>query len=83
MKDGKKLEPMEICYIDVPEEFTGTVIEKLSQTEKANFAVWDGSNKWWLYKTWNFPFRSRGLIGYQWSEFMTDTKGNGIYEYSI
>lgn len=30
-ENGKKLEPMELCYIDVPEEYSGTVIEKLSQ----------------------------------------------------
>lgn len=71
---GKLLEPMEIAYIDVPEEFTGTVIEKLSQRkgELRNMGASNGG-----YTRLEFSIPSRGLIGYR-GEFLTDTKGNGI-----
>jgi GTP-binding protein len=73
-ENGKKLEPMELCYVDVPEEFSGTVIEKLSQRkgELKNMGVASGG-----YSRLEFSIPSRGLIGYR-GEFMTDTKGNGI-----
>ncbi len=73
-ENGKKLEPMELCYIDVPEEFSGSVIEKLSQRkgELQNMGVASGG-----YTRLEFSIPSRGLIGYR-GEFMTDTKGNGI-----
>ncbi len=72
--NGKKLEPMELAYIDVPEEFSGTVIEKLSQRkgELQGMSV-SGTG----YTRLEFLIPSRGLIGYR-GEFMTDTKGNGI-----
>jgi len=71
---GKTLEPMEIAYVDVPEEFSGTVIEKLSQRkgELQNMGKASGG-----YARLEFSIPSRGLIGYR-GEFMTDTKGNGI-----
>ena len=71
---GKLLEPMEIAYIDVPEEFTGTVIEKLSQRkgELQNMGTSNGG-----YTRLEFKIPSRGLIGYR-GDFLTDTKGNGI-----
>ena len=71
---GKKLEPMEIAYIDVPEAFSGSVIEKLSQRkgELINMGAANGG-----YTRLEFNIPSRGLIGYR-GEFMTDTKGNGI-----
>ncbi len=71
---GKLLEPMEIAYVDVPEEFTGTVIEKLSQRkgELRNMGASNGG-----YTRLEFSIPSRGLIGYR-GEFLTDTKGNGI-----
>lgn len=73
-KNGKKLEPMERAYIDVPEEFTGAVIEKLSQRkgELQNMTPITGG-----YTRVEFLIPSRGLIGYR-GEFLTDTKGNGI-----
>ena len=73
-ENGKKLEPMELCYVDVPEEFSGTVIEKLSQRkgELLNMGVASGG-----YSRLEFSIPSRGLIGYR-GEFLTDTKGNGI-----
>ncbi|SFB21135.1 GTP-binding protein [Acetitomaculum ruminis DSM 5522] len=71
---GKKLEPMELCYVDVPDEFSGAVIEKLSQRkgELRNMSV-SGSGSTRL----EFSIPSRGIIGYR-SEFMTSTKGNGV-----
>ena len=71
---GHKLEPMELAYIDVPEEFSGTVIDKLSQRkgELRNMGVGTGG-----YTRLEFSIPARGLIGYR-GEFMTDTKGNGI-----
>ena len=73
-ENGKKLEPMEIAYVDVPDEFTGAVIEKLSQRkgELQNMTPITGG-----YTRIEFKIPSRGLIGYR-GEFMTDTKGNGI-----
>ncbi len=71
---GRLLEPVETAYIDVPEEFTGTVIDKLSQRkgELQNMGAASGG-----YTRLEFRIPSRGLIGYR-GEFLTDTKGNGI-----
>lgn len=73
-ENGKKLEPMEIAYVDVPDDFTGVVIEKLSQRkgELRNMTPISGG-----YTRLEFRIPSRGLIGYR-NDFMTDTKGNGI-----
>lgn len=71
---GRKTEPMEVAVIDVPEEYSGTVIEKLSQRkgELQNMTM-SGTG----YTRLEFSIPSRGLIGYR-GEFLTDTKGNGI-----
>lgn len=71
---GKKLEPMEVAYIDVPEDFSGTVIQKLTQRkgELVGMTPMQGGT---TRLEFNIP--SRGLIGYR-GEFMTDTKGNGV-----
>ena len=73
-ENGEKLEPMEKAYVDVPEEFSGTVIEKLStrKGELLNMSTVSGG-----YTRLEFSIPARGLIGYR-GEFMTDTKGNGI-----
>lgn len=73
-ENGKLLEPMELVYIDVPDEFTGTVIDKLSQRkgELRNMGMSNGA-----YTRLEFSTPSRGLIGYR-GDFLTDTKGNGI-----
>lgn len=73
-ENGQLLEPMERAYIDVPEEFSGTVIEKLSQRkgELQNMSAANGG-----YQRLEFLIPARGLIGYR-GEFLTDTKGNGI-----
>ena len=76
---NQKLEPMETAYIDVPDEFTGVVIEKLGQRkgELRNMAPMSGG-----YTRLEFSIPSRGLIGYR-GEFLTDTKGNGILNTSF
>lgn len=71
---GKKLEPMELAYIDVPDEFTGAVIEKLSQ-RKGQLMNMSSIAGGYTRIEYNIP--SRGLIGYR-GDFLTDTKGNGI-----
>lgn len=72
--NGKKYEPVELLTIDVPEEFVGPVMEKLG-TRKAEMvnmhSVLNG------YTRLEFKIPARGLIGFR-SEFLTDTKGNGI-----
>ncbi len=72
--DGVRYEPMEHVTIDVPEDFMGVVIEKLGSRkgEMINMAPSKGG-----YSRLEFSIPARGLIGYR-SEFLTDTKGNGI-----
>ena len=72
--DGVKCEPMEELVIDVPDEYTGAVIEKLGvrKAEMTNMIVGEQG-----YTRLEFKIPARGLIGYR-NEFMTDTKGNGI-----
>ncbi|MBQ8730726.1 MAG: translational GTPase TypA [Lachnospiraceae bacterium] len=71
---GKKLEPMELAYVDVPDEFSGAVIQKLSNRKGELQGMTPTSGN---YVRLVFSIPSRGLIGYR-GEFMTDTKGNGI-----
>ena len=73
-ENGKKLEPMEIAYVDVPDEFSGSVIEKLSSRKGELVSMSTASSG---YTRLEFSIPARGLIGYR-GEFMTDTKGNGI-----
>ena len=76
---NRLLEPMELVYIDVPEEFSGTVIQKLSSRkgELHGMGTTQGG-----YTRLEFSIPSRGLIGFR-GEFMTDTKGNGIINTSF
>ena len=73
-KDGKTLEPMERLVIDVPEEFSGNVIEKLGSRKAQMENMYPNNDG---YMRLEFVIPSRGLIGYR-SEFLTDTKGNGV-----
>ena len=73
-ENGKTLEPMELAYIDVPEEFSGVIIEKLSLRKGELKEMGHASGG---YTRLIFSIPSRGLIGYR-GDFMTDTKGNGI-----
>lgn len=73
-ENGKPLEPMEIAYIDVPEEFAGAVIQALSERkgELNGMSLGsDGSNRL------EFSIPARGLIGFR-GNFLTMTKGTGI-----
>ena len=71
---NRKLEPMELAYIDVPEEYTGVVIQKLTSRKGALQGMSQAAGG---YSRLEFSIPSRGLIGYR-GDFMTDTKGNGI-----
>ena len=73
-ESGKKLEPMERAYVDVPDEFTGTVIDKLSQ-RKGELQGMSPLNAGTTRLEFLIP--ARGLIGYR-GEFMADNKGNGV-----
>ncbi len=73
-KDEKILEPVELLFIDLPEEYAGTVIEKLGKRKAEMLNMQPGDNG---YMRLEFRVPSRGLIGYR-SEFLTDTRGNGI-----
>ncbi len=78
--DGKVMEPMELLYIDVPEEYVGTVIDKLSnrKAQMINMAADPAGG----YTRVEFTIPSRSLIGYR-SELMTDTRGNGIMNHVL
>ncbi|MBQ6999082.1 MAG: translational GTPase TypA [Clostridia bacterium] len=78
--DGKVMEPMELLYVDVPEEYVGTVIDKLSnrKAQMINMAADPAGG----YTRVEFTIPSRSLIGYR-SELMTDTRGNGIMNHVL
>jgi GTP-binding protein len=71
---GQRLEPVEEVVIDVDEEFSGTVVSKLSE-RKAELVEMKPSGGGKLRLTFHAP--SRGLIGY-YGEFLTDTRGTGV-----
>ena len=73
-KTGETLEPMEIAIIEVPEEYVGSVMEKLC-SRKGEIQNMDTRSTGMTHLEIKIP--SRGLIGYR-SEFLTDTNGNGI-----
>ena len=73
-ENGKRTEPMELAYVDVPDEFSGVVIEKLSQRKGELQSMGSISGG---YTRLQFRIPARGLIGYR-GDFLTDTKGNGI-----
>ncbi len=78
-ENGVKMEPFEHLVIDVPEEFQGVVIEKLGKRKaemKSLTPMPDGTVRL------EFEIPARGLIGFR-SEFLTDTKGEGIMNHSF
>ncbi len=78
-ENGVKLEPFEHLVIDIPEEFQGVVIEKLGKRKaemKSLTPMPDGSVRL------EFEIPARGLIGFR-SEFLTDTKGEGVMNHSF
>ena len=72
--DGKKNEPIEIATIDVDQQYTGSVIEKLGRRKGELIDMTPTSSG---YTRLIFRIPARGLIGYR-TEFLTDTKGTGI-----
>jgi len=77
--DGKVMEPMELLMVDVPEEYTGTVIQTLSE-RKAQLVNMSPSESGYTRIEFNIP--SRSLIGYR-SQLLTDTRGNGIMNHIL
>ena len=73
-KDGQKLEPVEEVVVDVDENYSGVVVEKMSQ-RKAEMTSMSPSGGGKVRMIFLAP--SRGLIGYH-SEFLTDTCGTGV-----
>ena len=71
---NRRLEPMELAYVDVPEEYTGVVIQKLTSRKGALQGMSQAAGG---YSRLEFSIPSRGLIGSR-GDFLTDTKGNGI-----
>ncbi len=73
-KDGKKLEPMELLMIEVPDSYVGVVMEKIG-ARKAELLNMGSRESGTTHLEFKIP--ARGLMGYR-SEFLTDTNGNGI-----
>ena len=73
-ENGKKLEPMEKVFLDIPEDKVGTITEKLS-TRKGRMTNLQNHGSGRVNMEFSIP--SRGLIGFR-SQFMTDTQGAGI-----
>jgi len=78
-ENGVTLEPVERLTIDVPEEFMGVVMEKLGPRKAEMVNMTSAVNG---YTRLEFLIPARGLIGFR-SEFMTDTKGNGIMNHVL
>ncbi len=75
-ENGEQLEPMESVVIDVPDEFAGTVIEKLGKRkgEMTNMIAENGSTRL------EYTVPTRGILGFR-TEFLTDTKGEGTFSH--
>lgn len=73
-ENGKKLEPMEHLYVDVPDDCIGSVMEKLGMRKGTMINMGTSQSG---YSRLEFSIPARGLIGYR-NEFITDTRGNGI-----
>lgn len=73
-ENGKKLEPIELATIDVDQEYTGAIIEKLGLRKGELIDMAPNSSG---YTRMVFKIPARGLIGYR-QEFLTDTKGTGV-----
>lgn len=78
-ENGALLEPIERLTIDVPEDFMGVVMEKLGPRKAEMINMTSAING---YTRLEFLIPSRGIIGFR-SEFMTDTKGNGIMNHVL
>jgi GTP-binding protein len=78
-EDGIRLEPFEYLVVDVPEDFSGTVIDKLGR-RKAVMSAMNPMDEGYVRIEFEIP--ARGLIGFR-SEFLTDTKGEGVMNHSF
>lgn len=78
-ENGVKMEPFEHLVIDVPQDFSGVIIEKLGR-KKAEMKAMNPMGEG--YTRLEFEIPARGLIGYR-SEFLTDTKGEGVMNHSF
>ena len=74
-ENGERLEPIEEVTIDVDDEYSGTVIEKITGTRKGDLAEMNQTGNGKTRIIAHVP--SRGLIGY-YGEFLTDTRGTGV-----
>ncbi len=74
-EDGKKMEPIEEVTIDVDDEYTGAVVEKLTGVRRGDLVEMKPAGAGKTRIIMHVP--SRGLIGYQ-GEFLTDTRGSGV-----
>ena len=72
--DGVKCEPIELLMVEVPEEYVGSVMEKIC-ARKGELQNMDTRSSGMSHLEFKIP--ARGLMGYR-SEFLTDTNGNGI-----
>lgn len=77
--DGVKCEPFEHLVIDTPQDFSGTIIERLGR-RKAEMKAMNPMGEGFTRLEFEIP--ARGLIGYR-SEFLTDTKGEGVMNHSF
>ena len=77
--DGVQCEPIEHLVVDVPDEYTGAVMEKLGN-RKAEMANMQPVSQG--YTRLEFKIPARGLVGYR-SELLTDTKGTGIMNHYL
>ena len=78
-ENGVRLEPFELLVVDVPEDFSGTVIDKLGR-RKAVMSSMTPMDEGYVRIEFEIP--ARGLIGFR-SEFLTDTKGEGVMNHSF
>ena len=78
-ENGVRLEPFEYLVVDVPEDFSGTVIDKLGR-RKAVMSSMTPMDEGYVRIEFEIP--ARGLIGFR-SEFLTDTKGEGVMNHSF
>ena len=79
VEDGVTLEPFEHLVVDVPDDFTGTVIEKLGK-KKAQMTTMNPTGDGQTRIEFEIP--ARGLIGFR-GQFLTDTKGEGVMNHSF
>ncbi len=77
--DGKLMEPVELLMIDVPDEYVGAVIDKLSERKAQMKNMTTGAAG---YTRLEFDIPSRGIIGYR-AQLLTDTRGNGVMNHIL